>query len=91
MKTLLGTVLIAIGVAVAIYCGGYLALVCGIVGVIEQIRAPVIDNNLLTWAIVKIIFAVPTAIVVGVVPILTGQFLIVSEQLQKFRSFFNES
>ena len=57
MKSILGNILIVVGIIVGIYLGLWWAFIGGIVSVIEQIRAPHLDATTVALGIVRIIFA----------------------------------
>ena len=59
MKTTLGLLLIVAGIALGIYVGLWLMFVGGIVGIIEQIRAPQIDALAIALYVVRILLATP--------------------------------
>lgn len=66
LKILGGTIGAAIG-AFLIWVGIWLMLIGGIVGIIDQVKAPTTDSMAVALSIVKILFCeVPIAIGVGV-------------------------
>ncbi len=57
MKQIGGGLLILAGVVLGLYVGGYLCLVGGIIQIIEQIQAPVIEASQVAWGIVRVLGA----------------------------------
>jgi len=79
MKMVLGVSLILFGIGVWGYCGLYWAFIGGIIGVIEQVRAPSMDNYVLAWEILKIVLAGPIGFIVGIPPMVFGKVLVESK------------
>lgn len=75
MKQILGIVLIIGGGFLALYIGGWVFFVGGIVDVIEQIRAPELEAVAVAVGIAKVIFAGFTGVAIFVVSLLIGLFL----------------
>ena len=80
MKLILGVLLVLAGIALGLYVGVYLMLIGGIVGIIEQIKAPEIDAMTLALNIVKIPFAGFTGVLSAFVLIIPGFGLIASSK-----------
>lgn len=57
MKKLLGLLMCIAGVCLGLYVGLYLCFVCGIIDLINQVRAPQLSASAVAWDIVRIMFA----------------------------------
>lgn len=57
MKTILGIILCIAGIALGLYVGGYQCFIKGAIQVITEIRAEVLNTEVLVWGIAKMIFA----------------------------------
>jgi hypothetical protein len=57
MKAFIGLLLVISGAALGLYVGLYLCFICGIIELIQAIRAPELIASTVAWSIVKIMFA----------------------------------
>ena len=72
MRTLLGVFLILCGVIIGLYIGVWVMFVGGIIDIINQIKAPVLDTMRVTVGIIKIIFASFVGVVSAIILISPG-------------------
>ena len=80
MKTIIGVLLLIVGVAAGIYFGVVWAFIGGIVSVIQQLRADHIDVTALTLGIARIVFAGAIGWLSGLLFIIPGYAVIVSKK-----------
>lgn len=80
MKLILGLLLVIAGILLGLYVGLWLMLIGGIVGIVEQIKAPEIDAMKLALNIVKIPFAGFVGTVSAFVLIIPGMAFITSQK-----------
>ena len=71
----IGFLIIGIGILLALYVGGYVFLLGGIIGVIEQIKAENIETMVLAWSIVKILMAGIVGYLIGLIFFVVGGVL----------------
>ena len=57
MRTILGLILIVMGIVLGLYVGFWWAFIGGIVQIVNGIRAPEIVALTLAWGIAKVVFA----------------------------------
>lgn len=76
MKTLLGLLLIGIGIALGLYVGVWLMFVGGIVQIIEQIRAEHLEAMTVAIGIAKVMFAGLGGYLSGLIPCFIGGVLL---------------
>lgn len=57
MKEFIGVLLIIAGAALGLYVGLWVMFVGGILGIVESLSGVGVDEMLLAWSIVKIVFA----------------------------------
>ncbi len=57
MKVIFGVILIVLGIVVGLYVGVYLMFIGGIIDIVEFAKTEWSSYELLTWGIIKIIFA----------------------------------
>jgi|LakMenE18May11ns_1017448.scaffolds.fasta_scaffold8537121_2 hypothetical protein len=76
MKQIVGLILIVLGVCLGLYVGLYVCLVGGIIGLIDQIKAPETSSMAIATSIVKILFSSVLGWMSSLVGILPGIILI---------------
>jgi hypothetical protein len=76
MKTILGILFVLAGVVGGLYVGVYLMFICGIIQIIEQIRAENLQASIVALGIVKIMFAGLVGYLSGFVLVFTGLAII---------------
>lgn len=59
MKTFIAIILLIASAALGLYVGAYLLFICGIVDIIDQVKAPVTDSFTIAISVVKIVIAAP--------------------------------
>ncbi len=74
-RKLFGLVVIIGGVALGLYVGGWIFFVGGIIDVIEQIRAPVLEVRATAIGVAKMIFAGFIGSLIGGILFLIGSFI----------------
>jgi uncharacterized membrane protein len=75
MKSIIGILLILVGICLGLYVGVYLCFIGGIVDIIEQVRAPEMDSTAVAWDVVRIMFAGLAGWACAVIFILPGKLL----------------
>ena len=76
MKQLLGIALIISGVCLGFYVGVWVFFMVGIVDVIEQIRAPILEAKGVAIGIAKVLFAGFAGIVTGAMLFTVGSMML---------------
>ncbi len=76
MKQIVGLILITLGVCLGLYIGLYVCLICGIAGLIDQIKAPETSSMAIAVSVVKILFSSFLGWASSLVGILPGIILI---------------
>lgn len=51
---ILGVLMVVAGIALGLYVGGYLMFICGIIQVVEAVRAESLDGVGLAWGIARV-------------------------------------
>lgn len=59
MKTFITIILLIASAALGLYVGAYLLFICGIVDIIDQVKAPVTDSFTIAISVFKIVIAAP--------------------------------
>ena len=75
MKTIMGVGLIALGIALGLYVGGYLMFIKGIIQLIQGITPEIIASNI-AWGLGKIMLASVTGTISAVVFIFPGMAIL---------------
>ena len=57
MRKIIGVLIIIMGAILALYVGGWLMFIGGIVALIEEIRADMLDSGRVAWSIARIMLA----------------------------------
>lgn len=76
LRDFLAVLLFVAGIVAALYVGIYIMFVCGIIQVVEAVRAqPDWDAAKLAWGIARIVFASPAGYVVAMISIFLSKLL----------------
>jgi len=59
MKAFIAIILLMASAALGLYVGAYLLFICGIVDIIDQVKAPVTDSFTIAISVFKIVIAAP--------------------------------
>lgn len=83
-NVLIGWLLILLGVGLGLYVGLYVMFIGGIIQIITQFGAPVIEASVIAWGVVKMIFAAAVGWIVALSLIFPG-FAIANTNTHKHR------
>lgn len=72
MLQLLGFLMVLGGIALGTYVGLYVCFIGGIIDIIQQIKAPVLDAGIVAWGIAKIVLASIAGTVSGLLLVVPG-------------------
>lgn len=76
MKTTIGLLVITIGLSLAIYLGGYVMLIGGIIQLIEAIKMDDVPAIAVAWGITRILLAGTAAVFTVYISIIIGILII---------------
>jgi len=78
MKTILGLILISVGVVVGLYVGFWWAFIGGITQIVNAVIAPEVIATTVAWGVAKVVFASLLGWISALVFIIPGWGLVTS-------------
>ncbi|AEO93831.1 gp586 [Bacillus phage G] len=80
MKSIIGIILILMGIVLGAYVGIWICFVGGIIDIIDTAKAGLFETKVIAWGVAKIVFASTIGALAGYVLIIPGWAMIGSSK-----------